>query len=113
MLEQKFEKNGDILSAKVSLNEDYKSNGYGYVTFFAEAAAAKAAEQKDVEIYKKPDFSDSSIKGMSLYVKNFPKPNWTEEEMKKLFGVYGTILSVMISKDSKGNPIGFGFVNYE
>jgi len=41
-------------------------------------------------------------------VKNFP-PTWTEDDLKTLFGQYGDILSLYVSKNDKG---AFAFVCY-
>jgi polyadenylate-binding protein len=32
-LEKKFKEHGEILSCKVSIDEDYKSRGYGFICF--------------------------------------------------------------------------------
>ena len=37
----------------------------------------------------------------------------TEDELRALFGRYGTIASVVIMTDETGRPKGFGFVNFE
>ena len=47
----------------------------------------------------------------NVYVKNFPK-NFDENDLKKLFEVYGDISSIFITRDEFGNSKGFGFVCY-
>lgn len=47
---------------------------------------------------------------MKLYVGNLPR-EYTEEDLRTLFGPFGTVLSVTIILDRQtGQPRGFGFV---
>ena len=44
-LEEEFKKYGDIISCKVSINEDHTSRGYGFVCFRDPEAAARALSE--------------------------------------------------------------------
>jgi RNA recognition motif-containing protein len=41
-LEKKFSEHGDILSCKVSINEDYTSRGYGFICYKDQVSVDKA-----------------------------------------------------------------------
>jgi polyadenylate-binding protein len=41
-LEKKFKEHGEILSCKVSINEDYTSRGYGFICYKDQESADKA-----------------------------------------------------------------------
>jgi RNA recognition motif-containing protein len=45
------------------------------------------------------DASQNGKKFTNLYVKNFPHPNFSEDEMKKMFGKYGEISNLVIMRD--------------
>ncbi|OQV12971.1 putative Polyadenylate-binding protein, cytoplasmic and nuclear [Hypsibius exemplaris] len=48
----------------------------------------------------------------NVYVKNIPR-TMDDKALHKLMVPFGTILSCKIDKDSKGNSLGYGFVQYE
>jgi polyadenylate-binding protein len=73
---------GSIVSAKVSLDKDHKSKGYGYINFESPLSSKKAIEEMDglningvklsVSEYKQQERKASESKFTNLYVKNFP-----------------------------------------
>lgn len=113
---------GNILSCKVATDEAGVSKGYGYV-HFETAEAAQDAIQKfngtlidDIEVHvgifvKRQDRAGQAD-WTNLYVKQFPL-SWDENRLKDLFGTYGTIANVAITRDPTDNQSkGFGFVNF-
>lgn len=44
----------------------------------------------------------------NIYVKNFPQ-SYSEDDLKKMFGAYGNILSLYLMKNEKG---AFAFICY-
>ena len=48
----------------------------------------------------------------NIYVKNL-SPDVKDEDLRSLFGNYGTITSAAVAKDDQGQSRGFGFVNFE
>lgn len=86
-LEEKFKSFGDIISCKVSINEDYSSRGYGFVCFKDPESASRALEQSSknentigvkFEPRSKGDFRKAYN---NIFVKNIPD-DWTEEIIK-------------------------------
>lgn len=49
----------------------------------------------------------------NLFVKQFPKDPFTEEDLTALFEPYGEILSCIIMKGDQGESKGFGFVCFK
>ncbi len=47
---------------------------------------------------------------MQIFIGNLPYTA-TEEDIKKLFGAFGAVVSVSLKKKSGGDPRGFGFVD--
>jgi polyadenylate-binding protein len=100
-LNKAFEKFGKVHSAKVSIDSDFNSRGYGFVQFDSEQAIQKAiAEMNDLvipadqgvanqeetklsvcEFVPKLDRVGTSKPRCSnnLYVKNFPHTDYTED----------------------------------
>jgi len=112
---------GNILSCKVATDENGNSKGYGYV-HFETAEAAQDAIQKfngtvidDQEVHVGSFVRRQDRAGQNdwtnLYVKQFPT-TWDEAKIKEMFGAFGTIANVAISRDTEGKSKGFGFVNY-
>jgi polyadenylate-binding protein len=54
-----------------------------------------------------------STKFTNLYVKNFPIPNFDENNLMRIFSKYGEITSVKIVRDENNQPKGFGFVCFK
>lgn len=48
----------------------------------------------------------------NVYVKNLSE-SATDEDLKRIFGEYGTITSAVVMRDAEGKSKCFGFVNYE
>lgn len=92
------EKYGKIKSLKVSLNKDYVSREYGFVTFEDPNIAQKAVEQALTDLgievlvdrYCPKDKKDLRKTVNSIFVKNFPS-TWNEEYLTKYFSKYGDI----------------------
>jgi len=117
---------GNILSCKISVNEQGISRGFGFVHYetheAAEEAIAKTNEKllKNKKIYvgffvtkKERDASDAaSPKWTNIFVKNLSK-TVTDEKFREIFDKFGPITSAIVVKDSNGTSKGFGFVNYE
>jgi polyadenylate-binding protein len=112
---------GNILSCKVATDETGKSKGYGYVHFETAEAAEDAIQKfngmliEDVEVHvghfvRRQDRAGQT-KWTNLYIKQFPV-SWDEPRLREMFGAFGTISSVAISKDETGKSKGFGFINY-
>ena len=47
ILHERFSQYGEIMSVKISLDKDHKSNGYGFVCFINPEDAAKAIKQTE------------------------------------------------------------------
>jgi len=54
----------------------------------------------------------SNFKFSNVYVKNL-SDTVTDDELKEMFGKYGTITSAVVMQDSDGKSRCFGFVNFE
>ena len=110
------EKYGKIKSLKVSLNKDYVSREYGFVTFEDPNIAQKAVEQGltelgnevQVERYCPKDKKDLKKTVNSIFVKNFPN-TWNKEYLTKYFSKYGDIQSVFVKMD-KTIKLPYGFI---
>jgi len=101
-----FSKYGNIISAKLVEDEEGETVGYGFVLYDNAEAAKKAItegngfEWKGKKIYcgtfqksrpkKAPQFN-------TVYVRNLDK-GMSQDEIKKMFSVYGEILSVFIKE---------------
>jgi len=109
-----------VVSAKVSINADYSSRGYGFVCLaspeLAEQALAKASEFKfEVHPYQPKDRRELRKTFNNIYIKNFPS-NWNKEKIEQIFGQYGTIKStvIMMGKvQGTDEEAPFAFVCYE
>lgn len=106
-LEEEFKKYGDVISSKVSLNEDHSSRGYGFVCFKDPEAASRALSESSkhdetigvkFEPKSKADFRKVFN---NIFVKNMPD-EWTEMEIRKTFEAYGRISSLFCGKHTIG-----------
>ncbi|KAI3726664.1 hypothetical protein L1987_66463 [Smallanthus sonchifolius] len=123
-LHDTFTSFGNILSCKIATDSTGQSKGYGFVQFDTEEAAQNAIGKlngmlmNDKQVYVGPFLrkqerdSSSSSKFNNVYVKNLSEST-TDEDLKKTFGEYGAITSVVVMKDGEGKSKGFGFVNFE
>ncbi|KAK9177978.1 hypothetical protein WN943_027168 [Citrus x changshan-huyou] len=77
-----------------------QSKGYGLVQFDNEESA-----QRKGNCTNKTKFNN-------IFVKNLTEST-TDEDLKKIFGEYGTITSAVVMRDGDGKSKCFGFVNFE
>jgi len=115
---------GNVLSCKVAIDSSTgQSKGYGFVQFDNEDSAQNAIKQlngmliNDKQVYvglfiRRQARTNGSSKFTNVYVKNFSE-TFTDEDLNKLFGSYGTITSATVAKDMNGKSRCFGFVNFE
>ena len=114
-----------IKSCKLSINEFYKSNGYGFVCFNNSEDARDALEHfekvvKDIPPERKAkvchyipkDKGDLRKVFNNVYVKNFPQ-SFGEEELKELFKAYGNITSLVVQSTDVGKTAFVCFSNPE
>ncbi|XP_077233411.1 polyadenylate-binding protein 7-like [Tasmannia lanceolata] len=124
-LQDMFSKFGSILSCKVVMSQDSKSQGYGFVQFESEESATAAIEHlngsmvRDKQIYvgnfmKKSErmLPSPDAKYTNLYMKNLDV-DVTEELLQEKFSEFGKITNLVIAKENDGKSRGFGFVNFE
>lgn len=124
-LHDTFSAFGTILSCKVATDQSGQSKGYGFVQFDNEEAGKNAIEKlngmllNDKQVFVGPFLRkqerESAIdknKFNNVYVKNLSEST-TEEDLKTIFGEYGTITSVVVMRDGDGKSKCFGFVNFE
>lgn len=124
-LHDTFSTFGNILSCKVATDPSGQSKGYGFVQFENEESAQNAIDKlngmliNDKQVYvghflRKQEREPAShmTKFNNVYVKNLSEAT-TEEDLKKVFGEYGTITSVIVMRDGDGKSKCFGFVNFE
>ncbi|PHT36479.1 hypothetical protein CQW23_24179 [Capsicum baccatum] len=120
-----FQKFGNILSCKVVTSEDGKSKGYGFVHFRSEEFANAAIEKLngimvgDKQLYvgkfvKKTDrvLPNRDAKYTNLYFKNLDT-DILEDHLREKFSKFGSINSLVISRDESGTSKGFGFMNFD
>lgn len=124
-LHDTFSTFGNILSCKVANDASGQSKGYGFVQFDSEEAAQKAIEKlngmllNDKQVYVGPflrkqerESPTDKVKFNNVFVKNLSEST-TDEELKNIFGEFGTITSAVVMKDGDGKSKCFGFVNFE
>lgn len=112
-----------MTSAKVSIDADFKSRCYGFVQMGTEEALSKAMELDGRQVSDDCKLSVSEFVtkldrtgstkprcNPNLYVKNFPTPDFTEQQMTETFSQFGDITSVCIMRDETGISKQFGFV---
>lgn len=92
-------------SAKVSINTDYSTRGYGFVHFANEDLAKQAIQAGeelglDVVAYAPKDRRELRKLYNNIYVKNFPE-HWGEKELRDVFSKYGNIISLAIMKKKR------------
>jgi polyadenylate-binding protein len=116
---------GSILSCKIATDPSGESRGYGFVQFERDEAAQVAIDKlngmliNDKKVYVGPfvrkqdrENVSSNVKFSNVYVKNLGD-TVTDDELKEIFGKYGTITSAVVMCDSDGKSRCFGFVNFE
>ncbi|KAF8406291.1 hypothetical protein HHK36_008376 [Tetracentron sinense] len=124
-LQETFSAFGNILSCKIATDPSGQSKGYGFVQFDSEDAAQNAIDKlngmllNDKQVFVGPflrkqerETAMNKTKFNNVFVKNLSELT-TEEDLKKIFGEYGTITSVVVMRDGDGKSKCFGFVNFE
>ncbi|KAF5736171.1 hypothetical protein HS088_TW14G00307 [Tripterygium wilfordii] len=124
-LHETFSLFGNILSCKIATDPSGQSKGYGFVQFDNEESARNAIDKlngmllNDKQVYVGPflrkqerETAVDKKKFNNVYVKNL-SDSTTDEDLKKIFGEYGTITSAVVMRDGDGKSRRFGFVNFE
>ncbi|EMR08518.1 hypothetical protein PNEG_03000 [Pneumocystis murina B123] len=132
--EELFRKFGNVTSLSLSVDENGKSRGFGFVNYENHEDAARAVgelhdtEYKDRKLYvsraqKKHEREEELKKqyeqakldklnkynGINLFVKNLDD-DIDDERLRQEFSIFGTITSAKIMVDDNGKSKGFGFV---
>ncbi|KAJ9674359.1 hypothetical protein PVL29_023734 [Vitis rotundifolia] len=124
-LHDTFSAFGNILSCKIATDPSGQSKGYGFVQFDNEESAQNAIDKlngmliNDKQVYvgqflrkQERETALNKTKFNNVYVKNLSEST-TEEDLKNIFGEFGTITSVVVMRDGDGKSKCFGFVNFE
>jgi len=124
-LHDTFSTFGNILSCKVATDSSGQSKGYGFVQFDNEESAQKAIEKlngmllNDKQVYVGPflrkqerESAIDKAKFNNVFVKNLADST-SDDELKTIFGEFGTITSAVVMRDGDGKSKCFGFVNFE
>ena len=107
-----FKGYGDIISCKVSINEDYSSRGYGFVCFrdpeSASRALSESSSRSETIGVKFAPKSKADFRKVynNIFIKNIPD-GWDEPELKKAFEVFGNITSIYARKHNNGLTLSF------
>lgn len=134
MLHEKFSQYGVITNLVIMRDDSGKSKGFGFVNFeSADAAKAAVETLNNSQIGSKSVFVGRAQKksereqmlrlqfeekrqeriqkyqGVNLYIKNLDE-TVDEDMVREEFSTFGTITSVKVMTDEKGNHRGFGFV---
>jgi len=113
-----FKKYGDIKSSKLMVDYYGNSKGYGFISYYKVENALKAKDElNNFELLGKKLKVNILERGRvkkqtknNLYVKHFPKKNFENKDLEKLFTEFGEIKSAIVLKDEKNESKGFGFV---
>ncbi|CAD6203125.1 unnamed protein product [Miscanthus lutarioriparius] len=123
-LQELFSKFGDVLSCKVTKNEDGTSRGYGFVQFASQELANEAIGNLNGSLFndrklhvatfikKRERSANIDDKFTNLYMKHLDD-DITEELVKLKFSQFGSIVSVKIMRRPNGSSLGFGFVSFQ
>ena len=132
--EQLFAQFGAVTSALISVDEEGKSKGFGFVNYERHDEAQKAVDAlHDSEHYgrkifvaraqKKAEREEelrrsyeqakmeklSKYQGVNLYIKNL-EDDVDDDKLRAEFEVFGAVTSCKVMRDEKGTSKGFGFV---
>ncbi|CAD6969954.1 unnamed protein product [Tilletia controversa] len=135
-VEEMFAAFGKITSAILSVDEEGKSRGFGFINFENHDQAETAvnelhdSEHRGQKLFvaraqKKTEREDelrrsyeaakneklSKFQGVNLYLKNIPE-EFDDERLREEFAPFGTITSCKIMRSTAGVSRGFGFVCY-
>jgi RNA recognition motif-containing protein len=113
-----FKKYGDIKSSKLMVDYYGNSKCYGFISYYKVENSLKAKEElNNFELLGKKMKVNILERGRvkkqtknNLYVKHFPKKNFENKDLEKLFTEFGEIKSAIVLKDEKNESKGFGFV---
>jgi len=116
---------GNILSCKVSYDENGVSKGFGFIHYETAEAAEEAIAKTNGKLIggkkvfvgtfvprKDRSHNEDSPKWTNIYAKNLSKDT-REEKFIELFKKFGSITSAYLAKDEQGASKGFGFVNFD
>lgn len=116
---------GTVLSCKIALDNNGQSKGYGFVQFEQEEAAQNAIKRlngmliNDKQVYvglfvrhQERNRGNGSPKFTNVYVKNLSETT-TDDDLKNIFGKFGSITSAVVMRDASGMSKCFGFVNFQ
>ncbi|KAF5330894.1 hypothetical protein D9619_005635 [Psilocybe cf. subviscida] len=132
--EKLFTKFGNVTSALISVDDEGKSKGFGFVNFENHEEAQQAVDAlHDSEIngrklfvsraQKKSEREEelrrsyeqakmekmSKYQGVNLYIKNL-EDDVDDDKLRAEFEVFGSVTSCKVMRDEKGTSKGFGFV---
>lgn len=127
-LHDTFSSFGHILSCKVVGDKDGNSKGFGFVHFETQESAEMAIDQvnnmliEGSQVFvgrhltkKERQQQLESVRAhfSNVFIKNLDE-NFSEDQLKELFGQYGEIVSAVIQFDEgpEKKSKGFGFVNF-
>ncbi|RDB21117.1 Polyadenylate-binding protein, cytoplasmic and nuclear [Hypsizygus marmoreus] len=132
--ENLFKQFGAVTSALISVDEEGKSKGFGFVNYENHEEAQKAVDElHDSEHYGKKLFVAraqkkaereeelrrsyeqakmeklSKYQGVNLYIKNL-EDDVDDDKLRAEFEPFGTVTSCKVMRDDRGASKGFGFV---
>ncbi|KZV41171.1 polyadenylate-binding protein 8-like [Dorcoceras hygrometricum] len=124
-LHDTFSSFGNILSCKIATNASGQSMGYGFVQYASDESAQKAIEKLNgmllngKQVYVGPflrkqerELSVDKTVFTNVFVKNLSEST-TEEDLKNVFGEFGSLTSTVVMRNEDGKSKCFGFVNFE
>ncbi|PPQ87966.1 hypothetical protein CVT25_001045 [Psilocybe cyanescens] len=132
--EKLFHQFGSVTSALISVDDEGKSKGFGFVNFdnheeaqhavdtlhdtevngrklFVSRAQKKAEREEELRrSYEHAKMEKlSKYQGVNLYIKNL-EDDVDDDKLRTEFEVFGTVTSCKVMRDEKGTSKGFGFV---
>jgi polyadenylate-binding protein len=132
--EQLFQSFGMVTSALISVDEEGRSKGFGFVNYekheeaqaavdalheterngrklFVTRAQKKAEREEELRrSYEQAKMEKmSKYQGVNLYIKNL-EDDIDDDKLRAEFEVFGTVTSSKVMRDEKGTSKGFGFV---
>jgi len=114
---------GNILSCKVSFDENGNSKGFGFVHFESPESANLAIQKvndknlKNRKVYvgkfesKKERHKQMESSWTNVFVKDLD-PEISEKDLSNTFSKHGYVTSAVIMRKDDGTSKGFGFVNF-
>jgi len=120
-----FARFGNILSCKVSFDEQGNSRGFGFVHYETGEAAEEAINKTNGKLIngkkvfvglfvakkERQAQEDASPKWTNIFVKNLAK-SVDENKLSEIFKKFGPVTSAVLMQDENGASKGFGFINY-